>query len=58
MIDVSAFVKSLKAKPVAVFGLGVSGLSVVRALLQGGAQVVAWDDDPEGAGRPKRSGPF
>ena len=48
MIDVSAFVKSLKAKPVAVFGLGVSGLSVVRALLQGGAQVVAWDDDPEG----------
>lgn len=30
----------------AVFGLGRSGLSAVRALAAGGAEVLVWDDDP------------
>ena len=31
---------------VAVFGLGRSGLVAARALLEGGARVAAWDDEP------------
>lgn len=30
----------------AVFGLGRTGLSVVRALVAGGSEVLVWDDDP------------
>ncbi len=45
MIDVSAFVKTLKGRPVAVYGLGLSNLSVIRALKAAGANVVAGDDD-------------
>lgn len=56
MIDVSTFVKSLKGKPIAVFGLGLSGLSVVKALLQSGAQVFVWDDDPERRQQAKQMG--
>ncbi len=40
MIAATSFNKRL----VAVFGLGKSGLSTVRALEAGGARVVAWDD--------------
>ena len=40
MIPATSFNKRL----VAVFGLGKSGLSTVRALEAGGARVVAWDD--------------
>ncbi len=40
MIPATSFDKRL----VAVFGLGKSGLSTVRALEAGGAEVVAWDD--------------
>lgn len=40
MIPATGFDKRL----VAVFGLGKSGLSTVRALEAGGARVVAWDD--------------
>ena len=47
MIDLSAYVKTLNKKPVAVFGLGLSGLSSVRALVAAGADVVAWDDNVE-----------
>ena len=42
MIEAAAFAGS----PVAVFGLGRSGLAAVRALAAGGANVRAWDDDP------------
>lgn len=44
MIDVSTFVKEQGDKPVAVFGLGITGLSVVKALRAAGADVTAWDD--------------
>jgi UDP-N-acetylmuramoylalanine--D-glutamate ligase len=35
----------LKDRTVAVMGLGISGLSAVRALVASGANVCAWDDD-------------
>jgi UDP-N-acetylmuramoylalanine--D-glutamate ligase len=41
-------------RKVALFGLGGSGLSTVRALVAGGAQVAAWDDDE--AARARASG--
>lgn len=41
-IDVFAFA----GYPVAVLGLGKSGLSAARALMASGAEVSAWDDDP------------
>lgn len=41
MIPVTTFAR----KRVALFGLGASGLSSAKALLAGGADVVAWDDD-------------
>jgi len=39
-------VDAYRDRKVAVFGLGRSGLSTVRALSAGGAEVLAWDDDP------------
>lgn len=33
-------------RTVAVLGLGKSGISAARALMAGGARVLAWDDDP------------
>ncbi|SFJ37252.1 UDP-N-acetylmuramoyl-L-alanine--D-glutamate ligase [Aerobium aerolatum] len=33
-------------KKVALFGLGGSGLATARALVAGGAEIVAWDDNP------------
>lgn len=44
MIDVRAYVETLRGKPVAVFGLGISCLAAIRALVSAGAQVTAWDD--------------
>jgi len=38
-------VTSYGGERVAVFGLGKSGLSAARALVAGGAEVCAWDDD-------------
>ena len=37
---------TFRGKKIAVFGLARSGISTARALLQGGAEVVAWDDAP------------
>lgn len=47
MIDVTPFVQSLNGKPVAVFGLGISNMAAIRALVKAGAEVVAWDDHGE-----------
>ena len=44
MIRVSTF----NDQTVAVFGLGASGLATVRALVDGGARVAAWDDSEPG----------
>jgi UDP-N-acetylmuramoylalanine--D-glutamate ligase len=40
-------VTTLKGKKVALFGLGGSGFATARALVMGGAQVTAWDDNPD-----------
>lgn len=41
MIHIPAYKGSI-----AVYGLGVSGLASVRALIAGGTKVLAWDDNP------------
>lgn len=38
---------SFKDKNVALFGLGGSGLITAQSLIAGGANIVAWDDNPE-----------
>jgi len=43
MIPVTTFA----GKKVAIFGLGGSGLATAGALIAGGAQIVAWDDNPD-----------
>ncbi|GJL86082.1 MAG: UDP-N-acetylmuramoylalanine--D-glutamate ligase [Micavibrio sp.] len=47
MINAQNFVKTLEGKPVAVFGLGKSGLSVIAALRELSVKVEAWDDNPQ-----------
>ena len=42
--------------PVAVFGLGRSGLTAARALVESEAEVAAWDDDPEARDRAQEAG--
>lgn len=56
MIDTKPFVQTLDGKPVAVLGLGVSGLASAKALLAGGAKVVGWDDNPETRARADADG--
>lgn len=38
---------TFKGKKVALFGLGGSGLATARSLVAGGADVIAWDDNPD-----------
>ncbi|WP_028746288.1 UDP-N-acetylmuramoyl-L-alanine--D-glutamate ligase [Rhizobium mesoamericanum] len=40
-------VTTLEGKKVALFGLGGSGFATARALKLGGAEVTAWDDNPD-----------
>ncbi len=40
----------------AVFGLGLTGVSAARALLAGGARVLAWDDAPETCAKARAQG--
>ena len=49
-------VGSLKGKRVALFGLGGSGLSTLRALVAGGAEVSAWDDSEASRAKAAASG--
>ncbi|MDQ6433465.1 UDP-N-acetylmuramoyl-L-alanine--D-glutamate ligase [Mesorhizobium sp. LHD-90] len=39
--------RSFSGKKVALFGLGGSGIATARALMEGGADVLAWDDNPD-----------
>ncbi len=52
MIPATAF----KDKKVALFGLGGSGLATARALAEGGAEVLAWDDNPESVAKAEAQG--
>ncbi len=47
MINVSKFVETLEGKPVAVFGLGISNIAAIKALVKADAKVHAWDDHYE-----------
>ncbi|MSP88350.1 MAG: UDP-N-acetylmuramoyl-L-alanine--D-glutamate ligase [Alphaproteobacteria bacterium] len=52
MIEVHPFA----GYPVAVMGLGKSGLATARALVQSGAEVAAWDDSAERCDRARAAG--
>jgi UDP-N-acetylmuramoylalanine--D-glutamate ligase len=49
-------VATLSGRRVALFGLGGSGLSTLRALVAGGAEVDAWDDDAAARARAQGAG--
>ncbi|GJD34315.1 UDP-N-acetylmuramoyl-L-alanine--D-glutamate ligase [Methylobacterium aerolatum] len=49
-------VTTFSGQHVALFGLGGSGLATARALLAGGAEVVAWDDGAEGVAKASAEG--
>jgi UDP-N-acetylmuramoylalanine--D-glutamate ligase len=49
-------VESFRGRNVALFGLGGSGLSTLRALAAGGAAVAAWDDDAKARERAAAAG--
>jgi UDP-N-acetylmuramoylalanine--D-glutamate ligase len=48
--------RSFANRKVALFGLGGSGLATARSLLEGGADVVAWDDNPDSVGKASSEG--
>jgi UDP-N-acetylmuramoylalanine--D-glutamate ligase len=52
MIPVTGFA----GKKIALFGLGASGLASARALIAGGADVVAWDDTEASAEKARAAG--
>lgn len=56
MIDLSSYAKTLEGKPVAVFGLGLSGLSTVKALVTANISVTAWDDNEIGRAQAQKAG--
>lgn len=56
MIDSSNFVKTLKDKPVAVFGLGRSGIASVKSLVKSGGRVIAWDDNEDARAKASQAG--
>lgn len=56
MIDLKKIIPQLNAKPVAVFGLGKSGLASVKALHAAGAKVIAYDDNPDSCAAAKKAG--
>jgi UDP-N-acetylmuramoylalanine--D-glutamate ligase len=47
---------SMKDKTVALFGLGGSGIATAKAIVAGGAKVIAWDDNPESVARAQSAG--
>ncbi len=49
-------VTTFSGQRVALFGLGGSGLATARALIAGGAEVVAWDDGAEGVAKAQGEG--
>ncbi|MBX3568431.1 MAG: UDP-N-acetylmuramoyl-L-alanine--D-glutamate ligase [Rhizobiaceae bacterium] len=48
--------RSFSGKKVALFGLGGSGLATGRALVEGGAEVLAWDDNPDSVAKAAAAG--
>ena len=48
--------RSFEGKKAALFGLGGSGIATAQALMAGGAEVVAWDDNPDSVCRAGKEG--
>ncbi|WP_312797550.1 UDP-N-acetylmuramoyl-L-alanine--D-glutamate ligase [Tianweitania sp.] len=48
--------QSFSGKAVALFGLGGSGIATAQALVAGGADVQAWDDNPESVAKAEAAG--
>ena len=48
--------RSFGGKRVALFGLGGRGMATARALIEGGADVLAWDDNPESVAKAAAQG--
>lgn len=48
--------RSFNGKHVALFGLGGSGVATALALKEGGAEVTAWDDNPESVSKARAAG--
>ncbi|MBC2885938.1 UDP-N-acetylmuramoyl-L-alanine--D-glutamate ligase [Ochrobactrum sp. CM-21-5] len=49
-------ITALKDKTVALFGLGGSGLATAKAIVAGGAKIIAWDDNPDSVARAQGAG--
>ncbi|MBW9055416.1 UDP-N-acetylmuramoyl-L-alanine--D-glutamate ligase [Rhizobium mesosinicum] len=49
-------VTTLAGKKVALFGLGGSGSATAKALIAGGADVIAWDDNPDSVAKASAGG--
>ena len=49
-------VTTLAGKKVALFGLGGSGSATAKALIAGGADVMAWDDNPDSVAKAASEG--
>lgn len=49
-------ITALKDKTIALFGLGGSGLATAKAIVAGGAQVIAWDDNPQSVAKAQAEG--
>ncbi|WP_454849906.1 UDP-N-acetylmuramoyl-L-alanine--D-glutamate ligase [Rhizobium binxianense] len=49
-------VTTLSGKKVALFGLGGSGFATAKALVAGGADVTAWDDNPDSVAKAAAEG--
>ncbi|TKT80150.1 UDP-N-acetylmuramoyl-L-alanine--D-glutamate ligase [Aquamicrobium sp. LC103] len=48
--------RSFNGRKVALFGLGGSGIATAHALVEGGAYVTAWDDNPESVAKARDEG--
>ncbi|WP_374831741.1 UDP-N-acetylmuramoyl-L-alanine--D-glutamate ligase [Paenochrobactrum pullorum] len=49
-------ITALKDKTIALFGLGGSGLATAKAIVAGGAQIIAWDDNPQSVAKAQAEG--
>ncbi|TPM44923.1 UDP-N-acetylmuramoyl-L-alanine--D-glutamate ligase [Mesorhizobium sp. B2-2-3] len=47
---------SFAGKRVSLFGLGGSGIATAHALIEGGAEVLAWDDNPDSVAKAAAAG--
>ncbi|MGH1378056.1 MAG: UDP-N-acetylmuramoyl-L-alanine--D-glutamate ligase [Alphaproteobacteria bacterium] len=56
MTDIPSFVESLNGKPILVFGLGRTGLSVIKVLKKAGAVIVVGDDNADNIAQVKDMG--